>query len=306
MAAPCIQNNSVKSSAEKRHWSVRIGGLISLKYLLLLNLNLIIDYYDIFFDIIIDCLKDPIDDVCGAAADVIKSLALGIKKSNIDNKKREKNQNPKINNISNQNYGDDRKHHGYDEKMVSNEIEKEQTHGVSRTVIGINKVKDVGKEVVKVVADLDLEKDNKVISKNIRICFNRLYDLAIELRGAIATLDLLSCRALNLCTCYSSTCWLFQNSVEYLFSRKKEKINKNDGITKNENNQKGSNEDGKDEDRAKYKDIILRINIILTNVLANIFFQLHLYCKESQLKCLAALQSGKYDTILKYFLLFYN
>ena len=66
-----------------------IGGLIGLKYLLLLNSNSIINYHNTIFDIIIGCLEDPVDDVCGAAADVIKSLAIGIKKTKIDQEKNE-------------------------------------------------------------------------------------------------------------------------------------------------------------------------------------------------------------------------
>ena len=76
----CSSNTSEKNSIgfcpQKRHWGVTIGGLIGLKYLLLLNSNSIINYHNTIFDIIIGCLEDPVDDVCGAAADVIKSLAI--------------------------------------------------------------------------------------------------------------------------------------------------------------------------------------------------------------------------------------
>lgn len=64
-----------------RHWGIRFGGLIALKYLIPLNWNILSEnkeYKDLFYNILQECLKDPLDDVSGAAADLIQSLTVAI------------------------------------------------------------------------------------------------------------------------------------------------------------------------------------------------------------------------------------
>ena len=199
MAMPCSSKNSEKSSIkyclQNRHWGIRIGGFIALKYLLLLNNNSIMNYHDNIFDIIIGCLDDPVDDVCGAAADVIKSLVIGRKKNKIGQEAKKKSgfhyaegiEVNRRNQINNNIYND------------NNDNEK----------IFCPKSLEIREE------DEKKENEEKLkVEKNEKSILNHLLHLVQGLKRAVSTLDLLSCRVFSLCTGYSSTCWLLHDSIE--------------------------------------------------------------------------------------------
>ena len=124
-----------------------------------------------------------------------------------------------------------------------------------------------------------------------------------------------------MCTGYSSTCWLLQDSIENSYNIKNRKTNqissdlicannKNENfdenadndkdidIIRNNNSSKHNNIDSNNnniqiDEIGKNDDLAVEIVTILTSVLADLFFKLHLYCKVTQLKCLSALRSGK-------------
>ena len=69
------------SERPNKHWGIQFGGLIALKYLLPIHLETFMkNYENEFFYILKECLRNSNDDIAGAAADLVKSLYLGIKK----------------------------------------------------------------------------------------------------------------------------------------------------------------------------------------------------------------------------------
>lgn len=70
-------------SAAEKHWGVILGGLISLKYLLPLPRTLsecVTGRPEEMFETLRSCLKSANDDVSGAAADLMKSLLIGLQR----------------------------------------------------------------------------------------------------------------------------------------------------------------------------------------------------------------------------------
>lgn len=67
----------------ERHWGVRFGGLIALKYLIPLNWGILqLENESLFYSILQDSLQDPLDDISGVAAELVRSLTVAIQIKN--------------------------------------------------------------------------------------------------------------------------------------------------------------------------------------------------------------------------------
>ena len=87
MASPSVLSSSLPSSlppsehSPNKHWGIQFGGLIALKYLVPLHLETFMKNYESeLFYVLKECLRNANDDISGSAADLVKSLFLGIKK----------------------------------------------------------------------------------------------------------------------------------------------------------------------------------------------------------------------------------
>ena len=275
----------------EKHWGVLYGGLVALKYLLPLNIFLFFSHYpDKIFQIFKECLVHSNDDVSGAAANVLYSFSLGVKKNlnvfKLDSQKR----------------------------IKFTEFREKLIELVSVYLISV--IEDLRISINSL--DALSCRCNSLCNGWSSCCSLLFHCIPILSSPAPPSCPSSSSFSSSTSSSIASSAALF---TQYQSSSQTNKGNTNNNhISYHKDIKKTSNEDKKkcknnpniinNITQNKYTtiltyEIILDVTVVLTSALSDVLLKLLLFCRRSQVRCLTALKPGKKHYFMFIFIIFY-
>lgn len=279
-----VYTDSLHTVSEK-HWGVLYGGLIALKYLLPLNIFLFFSHYpDKIFQIFKECLVHSNDDVSGAAANVLYSFSLGVKK-----------------NLT-----------ALDPRKTS-----------KKTVFREKLIELISVYLISVIEDLLISINSlDALSRRCYSLCNGWSSCCLLLLHCIPILSSpapTSCPPSSSSSSSSSpiaSSTALSTHYQSSSQTNKNSTNNNDVGNQNDNNNTNNGDKKKckndpniinNSTQKKHatvltSEIILDVTVVLTSALSDVLLKLLLFCRRSQVRCLTALKPGKkFYSILFFF-----
>jgi hypothetical protein len=265
-------------TVSEKHWGVLYGGLVALKYLLPLNIFLFFSHYpDKIFQIFKECLVHSNDDVSGAAANVLYSFSLGVKK-----------------NLT----------------VLTMDPQKK----IRITEFREKLLELISVYLISVIEDLRISINSlDALSCRCYSLCNGWSSCCLLLFYCIPTLSssaIPSCSALSSSSSTSSSIASSTALLPHyqLSSQTNMDSTNNNDIGNHNNNSKANNGDRKkcknnlniinnsaqkENTTILTSEIILDVTVVLTSALSDVLLKLLLFCRRSQVRCLTALKPGK-------------